>query len=470
MNVAPRSVRLVRFGPFEVDLRAGELLQQGRRIRLQDQPLQILAALLERSGEMVSREELRQRLWPAATYGDFDHGLNNGINRLREALGDSVAKPSYIETIPRRGYRFIASVETNISGSVEESLVGQRLGHYLVIERLAVGAEVGGLYRAKDQRLDREVALKVLPADSQRDETAQQRLRAELPALAKLNHANIETLFGLETHESVDVLVMEYVQGITLAERLAAGALAEEEVTRLGLQIASALDEAHEHGIVHGDLTPASIVVTPRGQVKVLAFGLAKLLRPATNSESRAQIVADPALAVGTLPHMPQQLKGEAADARADIYALGAVLYEMATGQRLVREESASPLTGVTRHHPCILPRTLNPRVSPELERTLLKCLETDSADAYQSAKEVAAALRPLARPAPFTTAHIPAPARRAWRRAALPVESAVAGVLAVAVLLTLVNVGGWRDRVLTRATHRPIRSVAVLPLKSLTR
>src|SRR2546425_11868381 len=278
MNVAPRSVRLVRFGPFEVDLRAGELLKQGRRIRLQDQPLQILAALLECPGEMVSREELRQRLWPAATYGDFDHGLNNGINRLREALGDSVAKPSYIETIPRRGYRFIPSVETNPSGSVEESLVGQRLGHHLVIESLAVGTERGEVYRAKDQPLDGEVALKVLPADSPRDETARKRLRAELPALARLNHANIETLLGLETHESVDVLVMEYVQGITLADRLAAGALAGEDVARLGLQIASALDEAHEHGIVHGDLTPASRSEEHTSELQSLAYLVCRLL------------------------------------------------------------------------------------------------------------------------------------------------------------------------------------------------
>src|SRR2546426_2350652 len=473
MNVAPRSVRLVRFGPFEVDLRAGELLKQGRRIRLQDQPLQILAALLERPGEMVSREELRQRLWPAATYGDFDHGLNNGINRLREALGDSATKPSYIETTPRRGYGYIASVEPTTSVSVEECWVGQRVGHALVIEGPAVGAEMGEVYRAKARRVDREGALRVVPADSQRDETARKRLRAELPAFAKLNHANIETLFELETHESVDVLVMEYVQGITLAERLAAGALAEEEVARLGLQIASALDEAHEHGIVHGDLTPASIVVTPRGQVKVRAVGLAKLLRPATeraNSENVAENVAEPAVAVGTLPHMAmEQPTGEAADARADIYALGAVLYEMATGQRLGREDSAPPLTDATLHQPCVPPGTLNHRVSPEMERTILKCLERDSEGRYQSAKDVAAALRPLAGPAPFTTAHISAPARPLWRRAALPVGFVVAGVLAVALLLTLAKVSGWQDRVLTRASRGPIRSVAVLPLKTLT-
>src|SRR5205823_13530666 len=112
MAMIPGSVRVARFGPFEVDLRAGSLRKQDRRIRLQDQPLHILATLLEHPGEMVTREELRQKLWPADTFVDFDHGLNNAINRLREALGDSAENPTYIETIPRRGYRFIATIES----------------------------------------------------------------------------------------------------------------------------------------------------------------------------------------------------------------------------------------------------------------------------------------------------------------------------------------------------------------------
>src|SRR6266571_4267706 len=122
MEMIPRSVRAVRFGPFEVDLRAGELRKQDRRIRLPDQPLHILTVLLEHPGEMVTREELRQRLWPADTFVDFDHGLNSAINRLREALGDSVEKPTYIETIPRRGYRFIAAVEDSSPAPLQESL------------------------------------------------------------------------------------------------------------------------------------------------------------------------------------------------------------------------------------------------------------------------------------------------------------------------------------------------------------
>src|SRR2546428_5358204 len=111
MEMIPRSVRAVRFGPFEVDLRAGELRKQDRRIRLPDQPLHILTVLLEHPGEMVTREELRQRLWPADTFVDFDHGLNNAINRLREVLGDSADAPRYIETLPRRGYRFVGALE-----------------------------------------------------------------------------------------------------------------------------------------------------------------------------------------------------------------------------------------------------------------------------------------------------------------------------------------------------------------------
>jgi len=145
MEMIPRSARALRFGPFEVDLRAGELRKQDRRIRLPDQPLQILTVLLEHPGEMVTREELRQRLWPVDTFVDFDHGLNNAINRLREALGDSVEKPTYIETIPRRGYRFIAAVEDTGPAPLQESLKARE--------------DVPGPARAAGRRLARSVGV-----------------------------------------------------------------------------------------------------------------------------------------------------------------------------------------------------------------------------------------------------------------------------------------------------------------------
>lgn len=159
MEMIPRSVRAVRFGPFEVDLRAGELRKQDRRIRLPDQPLHILTVLLEHPGEMVTREELRQRLWPADTFVDFDHGLNNAINRLREALGDSVEKPTYIETIPRRGYRFIAAVEDTGPAAVQESQKQVRAGLDALTDpaSLTLREDIPGQVTASWRRLARSV-------------------------------------------------------------------------------------------------------------------------------------------------------------------------------------------------------------------------------------------------------------------------------------------------------------------------
>src|SRR3990172_9368405 len=157
-------------------------------------------------------------------------------------------------------------------------MIGRTLGHYRIIEKIDEGG-MGEVYRARDEHLDRDVAVKVLPAGTLADEAARRRFRKEAEALSKLNHPNIQTVFDFDTQQEVDFLVVELVPGPTLAEKLGAGALPEKEIASLGSQIAAALEEAHERGVVHRDLKPGNIKVTPKRQVKVLDFCIAKLLR-----------------------------------------------------------------------------------------------------------------------------------------------------------------------------------------------
>ena len=216
----------------------------------------------------------------------------------------------------------------------------ENLGHYRIVEKLSEGGW-GTVYLAHDERLDRDVALKVLSVGTLANEDDRKRFRKEALTLAKLNHTNIGQIYDFDTQAGVDFLVMEYVSGGTLSRQIAGPALSEKEVAGLGMQIAQALEEAHEYGIIHRDLKPANIAVTPKGQVKVLDFGLAKLFDPSRGglkAETLTQSVDDPHL-VGTLPYMaPEQVSGERMDARTDIYALGVVLYEMATRQRPFRK------------------------------------------------------------------------------------------------------------------------------------
>jgi eukaryotic-like serine/threonine-protein kinase len=344
-------------------------------------------------------------------------------------------------------------------------MIGQTLSHYRILEKVAAGG-MGVVYRARDEQLDRDVALKVLPSGTLGDETARRHFRKEALALAKLNHPNIETVYEFGTQDGTDFLVMEYVPGKTLADRLARGTLPEREVIALGMQIAAALEEAHERGIVHRDLKPANIAITAKGQAKVLDFGLAMLLRPMEDGTS--QTLTDSQAPAGTLPYMsPQQLTGGPADARADIYTIGAVLYEMATGRRAFPEGQTSRLIDTILHQPPVAPRALNSRISAELETIILKCLDKDPDRRYQSAKELLVDLRRL-EPSSSRYAWPPRPSL-VWGRVAKLVGYGVPALLVLAVGLAAISVGRWRDRLTLWLAPPRIKSLAVLPLENLS-
>ncbi len=337
-----------------------------------------------------------------------------------------------------------------------------KLGPYEILSLLGAGG-MGEVYRARDTRLDRDVALKVLPAGTLADEAARRRFRNEALTLAKLSHPNVAAVYDVGEQDGMDYLVMECVPGRSLAEKLSTGALPEKEVVRLGAQVAAALEDAHEHGIVHRDLKPANILVTPKEQAKVLDFGLAELFRVEHEAVTAEIAAGAPALA-GTLPYMaPEQVRAERADARTDLYALGAVLYEAATGKRAFPITGFAPLMHAILNSQPPAPRTLNPGISAGLEAIIGKLLEKQPERRYQSAAEVRADLEQAGTPS-RVVARIPAQKspRGAWWMAA----GAMAVLLAAAFVF---NVGGIRRRFAGTSQAAPIRSLAVLPLTNLS-
>jgi serine/threonine protein kinase/tetratricopeptide (TPR) repeat protein len=273
----------------------------------------------------------------------------------------------------------------------QESLLGFELGHYGIVEKIGAGG-MGVVYRAHDRNLDRHVAIKVLPRGTLSDEDVRRRFRKEALALSKLNHANIATIHDFGSEGGVDYLVMEYIPGKTLKQRISEDQLPEAETIRLATQLAEGLSAAHEQGLVHRDLKPENVRITPDGQLKILDFGLAKLIRPLTDLSTTESNVSE---VVGTLPYMsPEQVQGRVVDQRADLFSFGIVLYEMATRRRPFAEADPQHLIVSILHKAPLPPASLNPKVSPELERIVLKCLEKGPENRYQSAKEIAIDLR----------------------------------------------------------------------------
>jgi eukaryotic-like serine/threonine-protein kinase len=343
-----------------------------------------------------------------------------------------------------------------LSSDASKLVKGTRLGDYEIQSLLGTGG-MGEVYRARDLRLRRDVAIKILPASFASDPDRLRRFEREATAAAALNHPNILAIYQMGTHEGAPYLVAELLEGETLREQIRRGPMAVHRVADCGAQIARGLAAAHEKGIVHRDLKPENLFVTKDGRVKILDFGLAKLVQPQTEPESSAPTMeraTNPGVVMGTAGYMaPEQVRGQVADHRADIFALGAILYEMLTGTRAFqRPTSAETMTAILKEEPPAVSQVAS-ATPPALQRVVHRCLEKNPERRFQSASDLAFALEALSDSGVSAIA-APGETKGAainWRWAAV-----IVAVVAIAGLLAWLNAPAPEPRILstTQLTH----------------
>ncbi len=340
-------------------------------------------------------------------------------------------------------------------------MASEALSHYRIQHKLGSGG-MGEVYLAEDTLLDRKVAIKVLPPDAVADEQAKKRLIREAKAAAKLDHPNICAIYEVGEEDGRAFIVMQYVEGETLARRLLTKPPNLMESLDVAIQVCDALAQAHSLGVIHRDVKPQNLMITSRNQVKVMDFGLAKVVRDTSLTESQAvtvSLLTEPGAIVGTVPYMsPEQVKGESLDTRSDIFSFGAVLYEMVSGrQPFVSESAAATFSAILTREPPPLARYAV-GVPDEMQRIVRKCLEKDTEDRYQSARDLLIDLRNLKRESETGSvtsdrASLHSPRRRYMTYAALAL-----------VILTLSSIGVY----VLSSGGKAIDSVAILPLDNV--
>jgi eukaryotic-like serine/threonine-protein kinase len=347
-----------------------------------------------------------------------------------------------------------------------------RIGPYEILAQIGVGG-MGEVYRARDTKLGRDVAIKVLPAAFSADGERLRRFEQEAQAAGALNHPNILVIFHIGTHDDAPYIASELLEGETLRERMAGAALSQRKAIDYALQVAHGLAAAHAKGIVHRDLKPENLFVTNDGRVKILDFGLAKLTGTGDGTQSQTEvptrkIKTDPGMVMGTMGYMsPEQLKGQPADHRSDIFSFGAILYEMLAGKRAFRGESmAETMSAILREDPPDLSET-NKTISPALERVVRHCLEKNPEERFHSARDLAFAIGSLSGAATssgqtMTTAALPTLRPRTRERIGWI-------ALTVSLLITAIVLAFLHFPRAPTESVAAVRYTIVLPMKAMT-